>query len=192
MPKKERLKKVREVEGIDTSTRVEMFCQLYVLYNNASRAAREAGYSVNTKTDHIFSRKGVVERIQELRAAQFRRLEMTELEVLGRLGALARFDARQFFKDDGSHVLPHELPPEAAIAVRGLETELKFDEDGSPPTAVRKYKFADPLPALRLIAQIKGMVAPDGANVNIFTNLDDRMDAARKRIREQDKVVSEQ
>jgi hypothetical protein len=83
----------------------------------------------------------------------------------------------------GSHKLPHELCDVAAAMVVGCETELKFDDDGSPPTAVRKYKLRSADPALRLLAQHHKLIGPN-VSVTINTDLAGRMERARKRAME--------
>ena len=75
---------------------------------------------------------------------------------------------------------------------------MRFDADGAPPTMTRKVKLADPVPALRLLAQINQLISPDSHQLNIFVNLDSRLDAANQRRAaaeaqiEKDKIVSEQ
>ena len=79
--------------------------------------------------------------------------------------------------------MPHDLEPDAAYALMGIETELTFGDDGAPPTAVRKYKLSNPLPALRTLAEVHGMLDPAGPGGG--AGIGDRLARARARLREQ-------
>ena len=182
--------RAKEVLG-PLSQRQEAFCRLYVLYRNGEKAKVEAGYSKKTRIDYIMGGEGVAERIQQLAAEKWRQLEMQDEEIKARLSTIGRVDVRQLFDENGKPRMPHELPDEIAMAVRGIETQLEFPTDGAPPCEIRKYKLSDPVPALRTLAQIRGLMGAE-VNVNIYHDLADRMEAARARRREADKIVSEQ
>jgi phage terminase small subunit len=172
------------------------FCSEYLKCGKASTAALAAGYSEKYANNaHRLLRKPTVAAfLKEQVSKRFDEERMENGEILARLARLARLDPRKIFNEDGSHKLPHEMDEATAACVRAFETELSFTEDGAPPVATRKVKLADPLPALRTLAQVNQLLTQDTKQINVFIDLDARMDAARKRLSNQrdEKVVSEQ
>lgn len=189
------------------------FAMAYLRTSNATDAAIEAGYKPGSEVDgknparkksNARIRGMVLLRIPRVSAFIRREMEriyeaerMTVGEILARLARVARTDPAGIFNDDGSYKKITEMDPEVRACIRGFEDELKFDEDGAPPTMTRKVKMADPVPALRILAQVSNLLSPEAAQVNIFLDLDARLDAAAKRLAkskevEISKVVSEQ
>jgi phage terminase small subunit len=180
------------------------FCLAYLRLGTCAPAMKEAGYapSVIKSTAHKMLHKPHIAAF--LRAqieARFEQEKMSNAEIIARLARIARFDPRQLFKEDGSLKLPNELDEATAANLRSFELELQFHEDGAPPTLVKKVKTGDPVVALRTLAQIQKLLQPDAHQLNVFIDLDARMDAAAKRVREARerarlatdvKVVSEQ
>jgi phage terminase small subunit len=144
-------------------------------------ASHAAGYKDRESGAKILRRPEVQAYIRTHMDAAFAREEMSVQELLGRIARIARTDVRKLFNEDGGHILPHELPEEIAMCVRGIETELKFDADGAPPTAVRKYRLADPMPALTTLAKIVGLIDGDRQDSD---DLVTKLAAARRRLRE--------
>jgi len=178
--------------------RQRRFVEEYLRTGNALRSAIAAGYSAKTTTTQIMQAPEVAATLRRRLEAAFEAERMSVPEIIARLSRIGRVDPRQFFNEDGSYKAIHELDPEVAACIRGWEDELKFDADGAPPTMTRKIKIADPVPALRILAQIQQLLSPEAATVNIFLDLDSRLDAARRRVAserlkaDEAKVVSEQ
>jgi phage terminase small subunit len=181
--------------------RERRFVEVYLRNGgNASAASAAAGYSARdtSKGARQMAKPRVMAEIKRRMDEVYAKESMGTDEVLARIARLARVDVRKLFTANGDHVLPHQLGDEIAAAVRGIETELKFDADGAPPTAVRRYKLSDPMPALRTLAQIQRLLAPDAVAVNLFLGLDERLDRAERRLSGGDptngagRVVSEQ
>jgi len=175
----------------------------YLRTGNVVKAAIEAGYSEKSaKNAHRVLRKENVATF--LRAQVQKRFDderMENGEILARLARIGRMDPRKLFREDGSYVPMAELDEGTAACLRAYETELEFHDDGAPPTMIRKVKFADPVPALKILAQVNQLLAPEQAQMNVFIDLDSRMDQARRRRAEQvakeqggksNQVVSEQ
>lgn len=176
------------------------FCAYYLECGSAEKAAVQAGYSKKTaqvKAGRMLRHPAVAAFLRDQFEKRWEAFRLSNLEIEGRLGMLARADPRKLFNEDGSWKKPQELDEATAYALRQFETELQFESDGAPPTVVRKVKLADPLPALRTLAQM-GKMLESGAQtqVNIFLNMDAKLDAARKRAlaaaQRDDDVVSEQ
>ena len=170
----------------DLNPRQTAFAIVYAGCGNASEAARQAGYSEKSagiQGHELLKNPKIQALIDRERAARWERLKMPADEVLARAAMLARSDVRKLFKEDGDHLLPHELDDSTAFCVAGIETELSFSEDGAPPTAVRKYKLRDPTPALRMLAQYHKLIGAD-VTVNLGAEVAERLGRARKRKRQ--------
>ena len=182
------------------------FCSAYMRLGKVAPAMAEAGYSKNSadKNGHRLLRQpAVAAMLRHLVDKRFEEEAMSENEIIARMARIARFDPRQLANEDGTFKSLDELDEATAAGIRGFETDLILgregqDENGQGAVAIatRKYKFADPLPALRTLAQVKGMLSEGNQTLNVFVDLDSRMDAARKRRDEQRtkklNVVSEQ
>jgi ribosomal protein L34 len=105
------------------------------------KAARRAGYSERTAGQmgyEILNRPEVASRIDYLTEQFWQAFSIGPKETAARIAMAARPDIRLLFNEDGSHKKPHELCDQAAAMVISCDTELVFDDDGAPPTAVRK------------------------------------------------------
>lgn len=174
------------------------FCDHFLDCGNAERAAKLAGYADKTakkKAAYILRKPHVAAFLKAQVEKRWEEERMGNSEILGRLARIARFDPRKLVNDDGSFKPLHELDAATANALREFKTELILGKEGGDlGIAVRNYKFPDPIAALRTLAQINQLLQPETAHVQIFMDLDSRMDAARRRQREanEKKVVSEQ
>jgi hypothetical protein len=131
----------------------------------------------------ILNRPEVASRIDYLTEQFWQAFSIGPKETAARIAMAARPDIRLLFNEDGSHKKPHELCDQAAAMVIGCDTEIVFDDDGAPPTAVRKYRLRSADPSLRLLAQMHKMVGPN-VNVTVNNDLADRMERARRRAKE--------
>jgi len=169
----------------------EHFAQLAVLYNNLSRAAREAGYSENGDRQNgyrLSKDKKIAARIKELRGAYFEALQMENSEILARLAAAARTDIRQLYAENGAFKAMGELTFEEAAMITSVEADEEVSKDGEVRTIIRKVKVRDPVPALTILAKHKKLIGTEleeGLN-NIAAAFADRMAAARQRRRTQE------
>lgn len=161
------------------------FACYFLELGDARKAGLAAGYAKSTvdqKAARMLAHPKVAAFIKDQLEKRWESFKLSKLEIGGRLGMLARADPRKLFNEDGSYRKVHELDEATAYALRQFETELSFDADGAPPNVVRKVKMADPLPALRTLAQMEQMIGSEAQQqVNIFINMDARLDAARKR-----------
>ncbi len=161
------------------------FAMFYLQSGNEVQAAREAGYSKDTaekKAYAILRHPKVAAFVKDQLEKQFNDERMQVPEVLARLARIARVDPRNFFDADGNYKKIAELDAATAYCIRGWEDQLSFTTDGAPPEMTRKIKIADPLPALRTIAQVNQLLAPEYHTTNVFIDMDTRADAARKRV----------
>jgi hypothetical protein len=160
------------------------FAFAYIRCGNTTEAALDAGYAKTTaekKGYLILRRPHVMAFLRQQLEEKWDAEAIGSKEIIARLAWLARGDKRKLFNPDGSYKPVTELDEATAFCIRGWEDELKFAADGAPPEMTRKVKFADPHPPLRTLAQIHQLLAPDVAQLNVFINMDKRLDAAHKR-----------
>jgi len=182
------MKALREVGPVDTYEKDATAEERQVIHRrNSARAQR----LLHSKGMHAFLR---VEK-EKLYASE----RMSTAEITARLARLGRVDPAEFFNEDGSYKQIQDIAPESRFCIAGWEDELRFEEDGAPPTMTRKIRIRDPHPSLRTLAQIEDLLDKGSVNVNLFIDLASRMDKARKRHEaerqlgtEDTKVVSEQ
>ena len=190
----------RPIEGPHgLSPRQAAFAANYLRLGKANEAAWEAGYSRGSTNIgyKVLNLPHVAYYVRSQIQAQYAREHGSNEELIALAWRLARFDPRCLVKEDGSYKSLQELTQAEASGIRSMEVELKFDEDGAPPTAIKKIKMVDQLHALTLLAKIAKLLQPDTQVTNVFIGLDARMDRAQQRVeaarkRIQEKVVSEQ
>jgi hypothetical protein len=180
------MKALREIGPVETYTNDAPLEERQAVHRRNSRRAQRL---LHSKGMHRFLRA----EKEKLYAAE----RMSTAEITARLARLGRVDPAEFFNEDGSYKQIHEIAPESRFCIAGWEDELRFEEDGAPPTMTRKIKIRDPHPSLRTLAQIEDLLDKGSVNVNLFLDLASRMDKARKRHdaerqAEEHKVVSEQ
>jgi phage terminase small subunit len=154
-------------------------------------AALAAGYSPSTaksKCYQIINKPEVKAFMRQLLEAAWDEERMEVKEILARLARIARIDPRSFFNEDGTVKNPSELTEAQAYALRGFQhtTEQFGSGEESKFKEFKSIKMADPLPALRTLAQISQLLAPDQTQINIFMDLDARMDQAKRRLQKRE------
>ena len=184
------------------------FCSAYMRLGKVAPAMIEAGYSKRSADKNgaaLMRQPAVAAMLRHLVDKRFEEEAMSENEIIARTARIARFDPRQLANEDGTFKSLDQLDEATAAGIRGFETDLIIgnqaenqEGEGAVAIATRKYKFADPLPALRTLAQMKGMLSEGAQVMNVFVDMDSRLDAARRRKdadqakRIDSKVVSEQ
>lgn len=129
----------------------ERFCREYIFDDNATRAYMrsypKSSYSAaKVSAHHLLTKPNLISRIDELRAARVKRLEIDGDKVLRRLEARASVTPRDFYKADGSFIPIHELDPDVAIGIKSIEVVELFEgrgEDRQAVGLVRKITMVD-------------------------------------------------
>lgn len=167
----------------DTLTpKQEAFCQRYLETGNASEAYRLAydaekmkPESVHRNAHELLANTKIASRLEELKARQLKRHDVTIDRVLAEYAKLAFLDIRKAFDADGNLKPVHELDDDTAAAIAGLEVEVKrvageSDEEfeGQPhggalrrqhgtTARLHKIKLSDKKGALDSLARHLGM-----------------------------------
>lgn len=174
--------------------RHEAYCLLRVAGRHQTDSYMEAGFSAKRETARkeasMLERDPLIaSRLKALWAEKFRALHMDADEILARTAMIARSDARSLFDEKGNMRPLHELTPEEAAAIAGVETLEEFDGTGKDRVKVgdvRKVRLRDPMPALRLLAEHKKLVKAPEEGLNALAGaIAERLKAARERKRKE-------
>jgi len=177
------------VVGPLKSLRRERFCREYVASaGNATRAALAAGYSARTaraQGSRLLTFVDITGRINALVQERWDQLGITKAELIARTAAIARFDPRCLFDDEGNLLPPDELDNMTRAALEDIEIKavVKNGTLGDPRTnAVSRYRAADKVGALRLLLQHMRPIGPL-ASGDSSASIAERLAAARRRAR---------
>lgn len=102
--------------------------------------------------------------LEHLDAAAMEEAGVTRTVILRNLKAIADFDVRKLYKADGSLKAPHELDDETAAALASLEIEESAGD--GPKSRTQKVRQWSKTEALRLLAQIRGMLAKEQLEIS--------------------------
>lgn len=139
------------------------FCRDYALYGNASKAAREAGYSVKTAYSQgwdLLRKPEVKKEIERIKAKSRSSKEELAQILWDRTESLATFDIGELVTWDGESISIKEfegLPKEVRVCIASFEV-IKRKEPGSKAEIERiKLKFHDPNKAQDRLKSMLGM-----------------------------------
>lgn len=145
----------------------ELFCQKYVESGNASEAYREAyntermkPETVNREAFELLQNPKIAARVEELKARQLKRHDVTIERVVREFARLAFLDIRKAFDDEGRLKDIHELDEDTAAAIAGVEVESLFEGKGKDREIIgrlHKLKLSDKRAALDSLARYLGM-----------------------------------
>jgi phage terminase small subunit len=122
-----------------------MFVKEYLVDLNATQAAIRAGYSENTANvigPENLAKPCIAKEIQKHMDKRSKRLEITADTVLQEIAKLGYSNIQKIYKEDGTLIPVHELPPEVAATITEVNEEV-IKVDGESVTMKRKYKIAD-------------------------------------------------
>jgi phage terminase small subunit len=177
----------------------DSFCQKYIELGNASEAYRQSydasdmkPETVNRKAKELLDNGKIAARIEELKARQLRRHDVTIERVVEEYSKLAFLDIRKVFDEEGNLRPVHELDPDTAAAISGLEIEKRISAIAGPDVQshTHKIKLTDKKGALDSLAKYLGMfvekteISGPGGGPIVVTK--EQRDAAVKAARDAD------
>lgn len=139
--------------------RQERFCQLYTTYWEATRAAREAGYSPKSAGwlgYQILQNPLIKERIAQLTDHALEQIGVSRERVLSELSQIATVDISQAFDDMGQMKPLNEIPEQVRRAISAIEVNEIFAGQGEDKMAIglaKKIRFWDKPKALELLGK---------------------------------------
>ncbi len=166
--------------------RHEAFAHAYASGKTAYKSALAAGYSEKScegRATALLGDKGVRSRIDYLVQQRFAAEAMSGGEVIARLARLARVDVRDVFDENGQFMAPQTLSDQGAAAVAGVESMEITSGTGENQRVVgvvQKVKLRDPLPALKALAEIGGLIKRGEGMDALAGAIADRMQSRRR------------
>ncbi len=147
----------------------EQFCQLYTVHWEATRSAREAGYSAKTAQQlgyQLLQLPSVQARIAEITEHALKELGVTRERVLAEYARLAFLDPARAYDEIGQFLPIKEMPEDVRRAISKVEIFEVFsaggDGEGGKQLAgfTKKVEFASKKGALDSLGKYLGM-APE-------------------------------
>lgn len=177
-------------EAKTLNARQEAFCQSYARCANATKAAKEAGYSDRTSyaQGHRLLKDAEIEaRIAAIRAERWKALHMSDDELLAEAAKIGRFNLGRMIHitDQGEPYIDLSKATEddmAALAEVSIEDFV--DGRGDDARDVRRVKVKAPskLAAISLLMKHRGLLT-DKLEVTAGEGFADAMEAALRRAR---------
>ncbi|MES2428298.1 MAG: terminase small subunit [Bacteroidota bacterium] len=157
------------------------FCQEYVVDYNGAKAAIRAGYSEDTArviASNLLSKVNIKDYINELQTDAANSLQLTKDKILRAYTALAFYDSRKFYDEEGNLIPINQLDDQTAFALAGFEVQELFAGLGGPIGNTKKIKLSDRRGALDGIAKMLGynaaekkeLTGPNGSPLQIESN----------------------
>lgn len=163
------------INGI--SLKHERFAVAYLIKENATEAARIAGFSDTTNhglavAGHLALQNAAVkEYIRKYTEEKLAQMQVDAAWAMKRLVYIADSDPRELFDDEGKLVPPHKWTPEFAASVQAMDV-WKIDDEGRPIGF--RVRHWDKNKALERIAQHFGMFDEKGVETTDPVDEEDR------------------
>lgn len=135
------------------------FIKEYLIDQNATRAAKAAGYSEHTahvQGARLLSNANIKAEIDKQNAKINEKLDLTIERVKEEIARLAYYDPKAFWNEDGTAKPIHEIDEDSRRAIAGFETAELFEGNGEKRNLagyIKKFKLADKRGALELAAR---------------------------------------
>jgi len=145
----------------------EAFCNEYLVDFNGSRAARVAGYSVESAGAiawDLLKNVEIQKRIHELRKSMEKQFNISRERIAQEYARIGFTDIRNIFTEDGELKNPKDWTDDEAAAVSGLESEQIWEGSGDDRAIIgrlKKVKLNDKRAALDSLVKLMGYAAPD-------------------------------
>lgn len=162
------------------------FVKEYLLDQNATRAAKAAGFSQKTaysQGQRLLKNVEVAKAIDAGHAKINARLDLTVERLKQELARICYLDPRKFFNEDGTLKQVTELDEDSARGLAGFEAAELFEGSGEERKAcgyIKKFKFADKNRAIETAARALKMLT-DRVEVTGADELVRRLGEGRKR-----------
>jgi len=142
--------------------RQEKYVNTLLETGSEAKAREVAGYAGSGATSSPYIRAKLEDRIAELKKTQ----RINTERVLQEYARIAFADLRCLVDDNGHPIPLQDLDDDTAAALSGVELEVIGDTDGPLKTTRHKYKIADKLKALEILAK-RLKLFEDTTNVNL-------------------------
>jgi len=151
------------LENVDLSAKLKIFCNEYLIDENATRAAIQAGYSEKTaysQGSRLLKNVKVITYLAEKRKKQIDKLEITVERILEETAKIAFIKESEFYNDDGSVKKLSELTDNQKSALSSYGFKSIPIGDGMYED-VPVFKAQDKMKALDMLFKYKGLYEKD-------------------------------
>lgn len=129
----------------DLTPAQDRFCREYIRDDNGTRAYQRSypnsSYeSARRDASRLLTNADINKRIEELREARNKRLELSADKVLRRLEARANFNPADLYDSNGVMLAIHELDPDVAIGIKSIEVVEFYEGRGDQKQATGLIK----------------------------------------------------
>jgi phage terminase small subunit len=143
----------------------EAFCQQYLIDFNGARAAREAGYSVDSAREiahQNLSKLHIQARIAQLREATGKAFNITRERIAQELALIAFGDTKVLYDENGRLKTPENWSEEGRLVSSYEETVTTGGEEGREwEKKSRKVRSWEKTKALEQLARLMGYNEPE-------------------------------
>lgn len=167
--------KVEEVEKgeapMNLTPKQEAFALAYIECGNASKAYRQVYNaqdmlpgSVWTAACMVLQNAKVARRVRFLKDQAAALVLMSKADVLAEAMRLATFDVRKLYDDQGAPIPIHELDPDTAACLLGVDVMEEYAGSGEDRKFIgftKKYKTGDKKGALEMLFKHFGLYEVD-------------------------------
>ncbi len=175
-----------EADGRELTQKQERFCIEYTRDGNATRAAIAAGYSPKTAQEQgsrLLSKVIVKSRIKTMTEHLFKDVTIEKSELMLALKRILLFDIRKLWDSEGRRIPINELPAEVALAIESVEVLEVFESIGRGNRMkigeTRVVRAVSKINAIRIAAQILGLLKPDPHELTPSTSLRELLTGAK-------------
>lgn len=165
------------------------FVLAYIRTQNASAAARAAGYRDNPRHSQQIARAGgrlladcaVSAAVREGLAIRWRALLIGPDELLARASRIARHDHRRLLQAAAADPTLSTLDDDTAEALAGVKVRREVDKHGAVKAETVEYRTASKLQAIELMARVHRLIGADPTAGDVGAAFADAMARAAHR-----------
>lgn len=151
----------------DLTEKQELFCQRYLIDFNATKAAKEAGYSEDTAYAigwENLRKPEIQARIAEIRQQVGSAFNITKERIAQELSRIAFSDLRAAFDEEGNLLTPDKWPDDLAATISSIETDQLFEWIGKEKVQIgvtKKIKVWEKVKAIEALNRLMGYNAAE-------------------------------
>jgi|1185.fasta_scaffold00001_20 hypothetical protein len=146
-----------------------MFCELYITYGNATKAAKQSGYSENNpgQVGHELLKNPEIKQYLKDRHEALRKNHGVDRDMMiNELKKLMTFNVKELFNDDDTQKAMSDITVDAAAAITTVKFGQGKDTSGNNVLIIEEYKTANKIDAISALAKMLGVAGPEDPSKN--------------------------
>lgn len=144
--------------------RQEIFCELYILYGNATKAYKGAGYETDHpgQAAHVLLKDPAVQQyMKERRAAIRKDRDLSRDRIIEEYSRIAFATPKDLFDDEDKMRPLSDITMDAAAAISGIKFGAEKDVDGKMHVYIEDIKTHSKIDALKELSKLMGYSLPE-------------------------------